>query len=232
VPVEPSNEQSLPEASAPPRPIRIYAAADIHGRPSRLARVAARIRRDRPDVLVLAGDLIHYRHPEAVIEFLRTQSLPVLVVRGNTDPVRHMAGIYRLPPVHDMNGTAAVFRGCRFVGIGGTFLLPFRSKVAFQERPVMSRMASLMTPGDVLIMHPPPYGCRDRVLKRFHSGSRSLTALIEAARPAVAICGHIHEQAGTGRIGDTTVVNCTMGGGGDGAIIDIQPGQPPHVHMV
>ena len=231
MPVEPANGPAPVPQPTPPTSLRIYAAADIHDRPSRLARMDKIIREEKPDVLVLAGDLINYRRPVHVVEWFRSQRLPVLVVRGNTDPMRHWEAIRKIPQVRDMHLAATKIEGCRFTGIGGTFLLPLRSKVAFRERQAVSRLAALVQPGDVLIMHPPPYGCRDRVLRHFHSGSRSLAALIESARPSVAICGHIHEHGGCEKSGGTMVVNCTMGRGGSGAIIEMAAGRHPAVRM-
>jgi hypothetical protein len=35
------------------------------------------------------------------------------------------------------------------------------------------------------------------------------------------LCGHIHEDPGFTKIGETTVVNCSMGKRGEGSIIEI-----------
>ena len=228
-PVNPADAQQPPSRS---QFIRIYAAADIHSRPSRLTRMDRIIRTEKPHVLVLAGDLINYRRPSRVAAWIRSLALPVLVIRGNTDPRRHWEAFRQIPHVRDLHLTTVALHGCRFAGVGGTFILPLRSKLAFREVPAISRLVHLLHPGGILVTHPPPFGCRDKVLGRFRSGSRGLAAFIEWAQPAVAICGHIHEQAGCERINDTVVVNCTMGRGGSGAIIEMAGGHHPKIRMV
>ena len=79
----------------------------------------------------------------------------------------------------------------------------------------------------VVVAHPPPRGCRDWVLGRFHAGSRGLSQLIHETSPAVMVCGHIHEAAGVDRTGDTLVVNCALGPNCHGAVIVLENGQAP-----
>jgi Icc-related predicted phosphoesterase len=69
-------------------------------------------------------------------------------------------------------------------------------------------------------------------LGRFHAGSRGITRLVRETRPAVMICGHIHEASGVGRIGATRVVNCALGPNRRGAMVVMADGQAPAVTML
>ncbi|MFH1984183.1 MAG: metallophosphoesterase [Pseudomonadota bacterium] len=207
----------------------VYAIADIHGRADRLTRIREMVREHRPDILVAAGDLMDRKDPEPVARCLGSLDLPVLLVRGNTDPAAHMAPITALPNVTDLHLSAVTRKGFRFSGIGGTVMLPLRSRIAWRERALLEAAAALLTPQTVLVVHPPPRGCRDRVLGRIHAGSSGIAELMHRHHPLMVICGHIHEAAGAKQVEGTTIVNCTMGAGGSGAIIRLASVTGPEV---
>ncbi|BBO71251.1 metallophosphoesterase [Desulfosarcina alkanivorans] len=197
----------------------IYAVADLHGRFQRMQRVRREVAIHRPDVLVLAGDISTPWQPAAMLDTLNCLNLPVLLVRGNSDRrdlVPRLRPFARLRSVHLRR---ARFNGLEIVGIDGTLPLPFHSRLGFRETELVARVSGMLRPHSVLVVHPPPYGIRDRVLGRFHAGSRAVRRLVNRCSPALVVCGHIHEQAGVETIGPTTVVNCAMGRSGGGALI-------------
>ena len=62
--------------------------------------------------------------------------------------------------------------------------------------------------GAVLVLHSPPQGHCDSNGGGDHFGSPALLAAIEAKRPCLAVCGHIHESWGCeSQIGETPVRN-------------------------
>ena len=212
--------------------MRIYAAADIHGRSEHLGTLKEGVDRCRADVLVLAGDLLQYGRGRELLPALEAFPVPVLIVRGNSDPrfvERWAAAAHNLRSLH----LAAVsIDGFDFVGAGGTLPIPFYSLAGWREPHTLAHLAPLLHSRAILVAHPPPRGCCDRVLGRFHAGSRGLARLIDRTAPAVAICGHIHEAAGAGRLGATLVVNCALGPGRRGAVITVADGQPPRAEFL
>ena len=211
----------------------IYAAADIHGHSRRIRSLKRQIAAHRPDVLVLAGDISRRWRPDVVLDGLNRLDLPVLVIRGNSDSrnlVRMLQSFSRLRSIHL---SVARFNGVEIVGIGGTLPLPFHSRLGFKETEAVTRMSDMLGAHSVLVVHPPPYGVRDRVLGRFHAGSRAVRRLVDHCSPALVICGHIHEQAGVETVGKTTVVNCAMGGrSGAGALIRYDGESAPGCRML
>ena len=72
--------------------------------------------------------------------------------------------------------------------------------------------------GAVLVVHSPPYGHADQSSAGDHLGSTAILEAIEAKRPRLAVCGHIHESWGErSRIGDTVVANL----GPDGDVFEV-----------
>jgi len=212
--------------------MRIYAVADIHGRDERLAIINSNIRHHNPDILVVAGDISNYVRPARVLAVLNALPVPVLLIRGNTDRRRLEQLIPAYPNLSALHLTSQVRHDINFVGCSGTTLLPFTSKIRFREHPVIHRLAPLLDEDSVLIVHPPPRGVRDEVFGRVHAGSPGIRTLIEAKRPRLVICGHIHERRGVTFLGATCVVNCSIGHSGGGTLIELAPSALPSVKML
>jgi uncharacterized protein len=212
--------------------MKIYAVADIHARSWRLETIRSAVDVLRPDALVIAGDIISYIRPGPVLAVLEAFPVPVFVVRGNSDLSfleKHFAASVNITSLH---GRRVMLGGVPLVGISGAIPVPFRTRIRWREKKLFADLRSLIDDQTVLVVHPPPYGARDRVGKKFSAGSKAVRALVEQVRPAVVICGHIHEDAGVAQVGSSVVVNCCMTGNYRGALITIQPGQDPEVEML
>ncbi|MDX2452148.1 metallophosphoesterase family protein, partial [Desulfosarcina sp.] len=157
----------------------IYAAADIHGHPRRIRRLSSQVAAHRPDILLLAGDLSRRRQPEVTLDRLNRLGLPVLLIRGNSDP-RHLARLLpSFPRLRSIHLAAVRFGDVEIIGISGTLPLPFQSRLGFKETETETRVSTMLRARSVLVAHPPPYGVRDRVLGRFHTGSRAVRRLVD-----------------------------------------------------
>lgn len=176
--------------------MRILACADLHGRPERIARVRALVAEHAPAVILLPGDLTHAGFGREALRLLHDLPIPVLAVTGNMDAPFAAGEIRRRG---GLAGTeSAVIEGASFGG------------------PNVSR------PCDVLVVHEPPYGTLDTIPSGQHIGSQQVLELMTRLRPRVLTCGHVHESPGIERVGETLVVNCTMGDGKTGgALIEL-----------
>jgi len=209
----------------------IYAVADIHGRKKRIEIVREKISEIRPQVLIIAGDVTGLRKPERPASLLNDMPVPVLAVRGNSDRRSVEALFEKYPNVYNLHLKEMHINGFRFAGCGGTIPIPFNSRLAFREKRIIEKLGTMLDSHTILIAHPPPWGTLDEVFGRFHAGCRSLNRLIKTKGPALMICGHIHERAGTALIHKTLVVNCSMGRKGKGAVIEIEKGKTPRVEL-
>ena len=212
--------------------MRIYAVADIHGKSRRIDRIRENISTHAPDLLVAAGDITKYFNPGPAIAELDRLPVPVLALRGNSDrkQVEHL--IHASANIGSLHLQRHEMGGIGIAGIGGTIPLPFRTRVAFKETSLVRRLAEIAQNTEVLVAHPPPYGFLDLVAGRAHAGWKRLTGLMTDLQPVLIICGHIHESAGFALTGRTMVVNCAMGGGRNGALIDLEKGTIPEVRMI
>lgn len=200
--------------------MRVYAVADIHAKPGLIGKVRSAVADYSPDVVVIAGDINNYANPHTAFGPLDNLGVPVLAVRGNTDLSWQERCFDRYANITHLHLHRMRIRGIPFSGISGTVPVPFRSRVRFFEKALLRAAANQICTQTVLVVHPPPYGTLDRVLGRLSAGSRGVAALISACSPKVVLCGHIHENAGALRLGDTLVVNCSIGSAGSGAVLD------------
>lgn len=176
--------------------MRILACADLHGQPERIARVRALVAEHTPEAVVLPGDLTHAGSGEDALTLLHGLGVPVLAIPGNMDGPHAVAEITSYGSLLSVDP----------VIIGG---------VSFGGPHVSVKC-------DVMVTHEPPAGTLDVASSGQHIGSRAVLDLVTRLRPRVLACGHVHESPGLARLGDTVVVNCTMGDGKTGgALIEI-----------
>lgn len=212
--------------------MRIYTIADIHAKPGNLQKICSVVSEYNPDVLVVAGDIINYIYLKKTFKILNDLSIPVLVVRGNSDPAYVEKYFNRFPNLTSLHLNKVILNSIPFTGLSGTVPLPFRNKVRFFEKSLMNKAHPMIDSQTVFVVHTPPRGCLDEVAGRFHSGSKMVRDLVDKTQPRLLICGHIHEAAGIDKIGETTVVNCGMPGNGKGMMIELKHGEKPVVEMV
>ena len=210
----------------------IYAVADIHGRKARITSILDIVSEKKPDVLVLAGDINSYFKSSGAISSFGNLSLPVLAVRGNTDSKKTENSLSGFSNISFLNFSEKLINGFTFTGVGGTVPVPFASRIKFSESSAIKQLETIVKKDSILIAHPPPRGTLDEVFGRFHAGCRSLNEIILKCRPSLLICGHIHERPGSTFLGNTLVINCSMGKSGYGALIDLNNNATPKVTML
>ena len=199
--------------------MRVYAVADIHGKNDRFDRIQNNLSNLKADILVLAGDITNYTKPREILGRLNALPVPVLVIRGNSDLKRvdHLFQTFsNCIPIH---ADCTMVQSIPFVGISGTLPIPFRSRICFNEQAFLKKIEPLVTPHTVLVTHTPPHGYQDRVMGRFHAGSKGLLKLMQKCQPQIIICGHIHEDSGIFTVGKTHVINCAFSRAKSGALM-------------
>ncbi len=201
--------------------MKIYAVADIHGLPDKLKLIKQTLTNTIIDVLVIAGDFSRYINPELIIKQLNNLPVPVLLVRGNADRIWTEKLIKKCSNISSLHLQKIAINQTCFTGIGGTIPVPFRSRIRFYEKHLLNMLSEIVNKESVMVAHPPPYGVLDRVFGKYHAGCKSLNRIIKTKQPRLFICGHIHEDPGFTTVGNTTIVNCSIGKSGAGALIHL-----------
>jgi len=178
------------------------AVADIHSRTAAIQAVCDGVERHAPDAVIVAGDLTSYGDAAEVQRVLGSLPGRVLAIPGNLDASRAFEAGIADSHAESLVGKHIEIRGVGIVG------LP-------------SRVVTPPTPGDVLVVHEPPWGLLDDVGGGRHIGFREHLDALRRLRPKILLCGHCHESPGVVIHGGTSVVNCTLGSGGRGALVEV-----------
>jgi len=187
--------------------MRILAFSDLH---ASAARAAALVEASREaDLVIGAGDFCNARRglPEAMA-LLGGLAAPMLAVPGNAESageLRAAAG----PGVTVLHGEAAEIGGITVFGLGcGVPVTPFGAWSCDLTEAEAEALLDRCKACDILVTHSPPKGVADVTSTGLSVGSTAIRDAIARLRPALALCGHIHDSWGAeGRIGATRVVN-------------------------
>jgi Icc-related predicted phosphoesterase len=200
--------------------------ADIHGHGAGLKEIADAS--PEADAIVIAGDVTHlggYAEAEKILAPLLDAGKPVLAVRGNMD--REGVDRWLSERGWNLHGAGRVVGDVGFHGLGGgphsPFSTPFELAGA-DARHLLDQGHEQIASRNlrVLISHAPPKDTKlDRTIMGLHVGSPEVRALLEEKKPALCICGHIHESPGEDAIGETLCVNLGPYKSGRYAIINI-----------
>jgi Icc-related predicted phosphoesterase len=150
------------------------------------------------DVVIGAGDFasVHEGLAEA-IDALAAIEAPAVLVPGNNETDEALREAASRWPAASIP----------FYGLGaGVPITPWDWSFDLDE-PDAERMLSGCPADAVLVVHSPPRGHVDTT-GGAHLGSEAILATIEAKRPRIAVCGHVHDCWGQeSAVGSTRVLN-------------------------
>ncbi len=201
------------------RIMKLLLFSDLHcdaGAARRLVERAAAV-----DVVVGAGDFATCRRGiERTLDVLQAIDKPAVLVPGNSETDAELAAASSgWAQAQVLHGSGVTVDGVEFWGLGGGVpVTPFGSwSVDFTEEQAEDLLAGCPG-GAVLVSHSPPKGAVDVSSRGTSLGSVAVRRAIEKKRPALVVCGHIHQSAGrTATIGEVPVVNA----GPEGRVWDL-----------
>ncbi len=173
--------------------------------------------------MIGAGDFASvHRGLEEMIVALSAIETPTVLVPGNNeteDALRAACQGWEAATV--LHGGGASLAGVEVFGLGaGVPITPWDWSFDLSEEDAGAMLADCPE-GAVLVSHSPPRGHCDVSGSGEHLGSTAVLDAIEAKRPRLLLCGHIHESWGErSSIGETEVINL----GPDGELIELEAG--------
>jgi Icc-related predicted phosphoesterase len=167
------------------------------------------------DLLLLGGDLTHFgsvAQAERVLRQFQDRFANVFAVSGNCDAAGTDEMMATLGcDLHLRVRNAGELRLC---GIGGCNKTPFATPNEWVEEEMGDRLQSLAKElaGEsepiILVSHAPPLGSgAGRLPNGADVGSQAVADFVRTVRPALVLCGHIHEAAGMFSLAGRPVVN-------------------------
>jgi len=188
--------------------VRVLAFSDLHRDLDQAAELVERS--SEADAVIAAGDFASVHEGlEETIDALKPIPVPTVLVPGNNeteDELRAACEGWESATV--LHGQSTEIDGTRFFGLGaGIPVTPWDWSFDLDEQQASERLAACPD-GAVLVVHSPPKGHCDTSSSGDHLGSQAILEAIEAKRPPLAVCGHIHEAWGSeDEIGQTQVIN-------------------------
>ncbi len=204
--------------------MRLVCITDLHGVRAALERVLADA--GEADVVLLGGDLTSFGSPidaERAVRVAQERAPLVLAVVGNTDSAAIQERLVELGA--SLHGRGVMSGGVGLHGLSG--IPPWkRGMYQLSEEELAAALESgyaqiARCRHHVLLAHAPPHGLHaDRTFSGIHAGSTAMRSFVERTRPALVLCGHIHEGRGIEQLGPTTIVNCGHGALGQYALVE------------
>jgi uncharacterized protein len=198
--------------------VKLLAFSDLHRDLDQAAQLVDRSR--EADLVIGAGDFASiHKGLEEAIDALEPIAVPTVLVPGNNeteDALRTACENWEGATV--LHGQGTEIDGTQFYGLGaGVPITPWDWSFDLDDEQAAERLAGCPE-GAVLVVHSPPKGHCDTSSGGDHLGSQAILETIEAKRPRLAVCGHIHEAWGAeDEIGPTKVINL----GPSGRLIDL-----------
>jgi Icc-related predicted phosphoesterase len=198
--------------------VKLLAFSDLHRDLDQASTLVERS--SEADVVIAAGDFASVHEGlEETLGVLRPISVPAVLVPGNNeteDALRAACEGWDAATV--LHGQGAEIDGTQFFGLGaGIPITPWDWSFDLDEEQATERLAACPE-GAVLVVHSPPKGHCDTSSDGDHLGSEAILEAIEAKRPPLAVCGHIHEAWGSeDEVGPTKVINL----GPSGRVIEV-----------
>lgn len=176
--------------------MKLLAFSDLHrdlGQAATLVQMSA-----EADVVIGAGDFASvHAGLEETIDALAAIAKPTVLVPGNNETeeaLRAAASGWKAATI--LHGGGTEIEGIEFFGLGaGVPRTPWDWSFDLDDEEA-AKMLEPCPEGAVLVLHSPPRGHCDTNGEGMHFGSAALLAAIEAKRPRLAVCGHIHEAWG------------------------------------
>lgn len=208
--------------------------ADIHNDIENMLQFLDKSLELKFDVIVCPGDFTDIAPKgfsqeeigKIIIEELKSLGKPLIAVPGNWDDKLIKMFIEDEMSVH---GKGKIIDGVGFYGFGGA-KTPFGTSYEPSESEVeagLKRAFEDVRGAEILVQvtHSPPISTKlDIIPSGAHVGSNVVRSFIEANKPHVAICAHIHEARGVDLIGNTKIINPGRLPEGYCGIVDITKG--------
>ncbi|MEM0218291.1 MAG: metallophosphoesterase [Desulfurococcaceae archaeon] len=212
--------------------MRLLALSDIH-ESERYIRSLAKELNDmgfKPDVALVAGDITRFKGVDTarriLVSLRNTVETRVLFVPGNCDSPQ-LLNVDMLD-VDIINIHAKAYKLGDYVvyGVGGGGLSPFYTPIEFSEDDFESLIAGAIHYSNgklIMVTHEPILGYFDDV-SGVRIGSQVFATYLDKLKPVLWITGHVHENSGWIRAGETTIVHPGPFMKGFYAIIEIREG--------
>ncbi len=190
--------------------MKLLAFVDVHTSVKALKRIKKKVKKEKPDLLLCAGDISIFEHGvDYILYSLNKLKKPILMIHGNHERDRFMRRVCKLFGniifVHKKHYKKDNLIVLGYGGGGFTLRDSEFKKTAKKFKKIIKKNEDKKI---ILLVHGPPYGTDVDKIVGQHCGNKDITDFIKKNKVDYVICGHLHENFGKkDKIKKTIVMN-------------------------
>jgi len=178
---------------------------DLHQATDNIPWINGLIDEYSPEAVLCLGDITDMGTGEQAADIISQIKCKVYALPGNCDPRDLPQKISEVAV--DMHGKSAQIGDLYIAGLGGSNITIFDTPFELKEEEIDSMLRPISKPGMLLMTHAPSYDIFDHIPNGTPVGSPAIRKIVEDFKPVLALSGHIHEDFGVQKIGDTVFCN-------------------------
>ena len=195
--------------------VKILAAGDIHGDISSANSLAERAEKENVDLVVLCGDLTYgEQSTEGIIGPFVKKGKKVVLIPGNHETIATADFLAQQYDAVNLHGYSIKLGDVGLFGAGGANIGLFQ----LEEQEIYDllknsheKIKDVKT--RIMVTHVHPTGSKMEKFTKFFPGSTGVENAINAFKPDILLCSHVHEAEGIEEtIGNTKVINVGKSG--------------------
>ena len=200
--------------------MKILASGDIHGDISLARKLAEKAEKENVDLVVLCGDLTYGEtSTEGIIGPFVKKGKKVVLIPGNHETIATADFLAQQYDAINLHGYSIKVGDIGLFGAGGANIGLFQlseDEIYDLLKKSHEKIKDLKT--KIMVTHVHPSESKMEKFTQFFPGSTGIKKAIDAFKPDILLCSHVHEAEGIEeKIGNTKVINV----GKKGKIIEL-----------
>ena len=190
--------------------MKILATGDIHGDISLARKLADKAEKEDVDLVVLCGDLTYGEmSTQGIIGPFKEKGKQVVLIPGNHETIATADFLAQQYDAVNLHGYSIKSGDVGLFGAGGANIGLFQlseEEIYDLLKKSHEKIKDLKT--KIMVTHVHPAESKMEKFTQFFPGSKGIKKAIDAFKPDILLCSHVHEAEGIEeKIGNTKVIN-------------------------
>jgi len=190
--------------------MKLLAFVDLHASFKAFKKLKEKIKKQKPDIIVCAGDLSIFEQGLAyILKTFNKFKIPFLVIHGNHETQTNLRKLSsKLKNIIYLHKKSYSLDEHLFLGYGGggfSLTDPGLKKASKKFKNLIKKNEGKKI---IFITHAPPYKTKLDKLGRYYCGNKTVRQFVRKNKIDLLICGHFHENfRKEDKIKNTKIIN-------------------------
>ena len=178
--------------------MKILAFTDLHLSSLALKKIKLKIKNQKPDILICAGDITIFEQDlDYILNKLNKLNKPLLLIHGNHETdfvIKKLCKKYK--NINFIHKKHYKYTNHLFFGYGGSgfaLIEPGFYKTGEKFQKIIKKNKGKKI---ILVTHAPPYNTKLDLIVSSHCGNKTFRNFVTRNKIDLYICGHLHENFG------------------------------------